>query len=162
MLSNLIIAATLLANAGAVLNFKLSKRKEEEGFDIDNSSASTDQVKNILSSLQSLRIFIAVWNVFVCFLMVTLFGSWIDTPKFPISHCNARWVQLSTLSVMTVIIIAYESALARKTSDLDEFQVYLLAAIRCRYLIMITDQLFNCLTSGIMIEMWFFTSDLNF
>ena len=75
MLSNLIIAATLLANAGAVLNFKLSKRKEEEGFDIDNSSASTDQVKNILSSLQSLRIFIAVWNVFVCFLMVTLFGS---------------------------------------------------------------------------------------
>ena len=75
MLSNLIIAATLLANAGAVVNFKLSKRKEEEGFDIDSSSPTGDQFKNILTSLRSLRIFIAVWNIFVCFLMVTLFGS---------------------------------------------------------------------------------------
>ena len=76
MLSNLIIAVTLLANAGAVLNFKLSKRKEEEGFDIDSSSSPTgDQFKNILTSLRSLRIFIAVWNIFVCFLMITLFGS---------------------------------------------------------------------------------------
>ena len=74
MLSNLIIAATLLANAGAVVNFKLSKRKEE-GFDIDSSSPTGDQFKNILTSLRSLRIFIAVWNIFVCFLMVTLFGS---------------------------------------------------------------------------------------
>ena len=76
MLSNLLIAITLLVNAGAVLNFRLSKKKEEEGFDLGGSSSSStgDQVKNVLMSLRSLRIFIAVWNVFLCFLMVTLFG----------------------------------------------------------------------------------------
>ena len=75
MFSNLIIAATLLVNAGAVLNFKLSKKKEEEGFDLGPSTSPTgDQLKNVLLSLRSLRIFIAVWNLFVCFLMVTLFG----------------------------------------------------------------------------------------
>jgi len=74
MFSNLIIAVTLL-NAGAVLNFKLSSRKEEEGFDFGPSSSPTgDQLKNVLTSLRSLRVFIAVWNLFVCFLMVTLFG----------------------------------------------------------------------------------------
>ena len=78
MLSNIIIAATLLANAGAVLNFKLTKRKEEEGFDLSPSTSSSttgDQVRNVLVSLRSMRLFIAAWNVFVCFLMVTLFGS---------------------------------------------------------------------------------------
>uniref|UniRef100_A0A8C9X5E1 Small integral membrane protein 7 n=1 Tax=Sander lucioperca TaxID=283035 RepID=A0A8C9X5E1_SANLU len=66
---------TLLVNAGAVLNFKL-KRKESQGFGDESKSPTTgDNIRDFLLSLRYFRIFIALWNIFMMFCMVVLFGS---------------------------------------------------------------------------------------
>ncbi|CAH1267855.1 small integral membrane protein 7-A-like [Branchiostoma lanceolatum] len=79
MLSDLLLFGTLLINAGAVLNFNLSKKKgSSSGFDSDDQTQAVtagDRIREFLLSLQYLRIFIALWNVFVMFCMIVLFGS---------------------------------------------------------------------------------------
>ncbi|XP_030288125.1 small integral membrane protein 7 isoform X1 [Pagrus major] len=76
MIGDLLIFGTLLVNAGAVLNFKLSKRKESHGFGDESSAPTTgDNIREFLLSLRYFRIFIALWNIFIMFCMVVLFGS---------------------------------------------------------------------------------------
>ncbi|XP_067824118.1 small integral membrane protein 7, partial [Heptranchias perlo] len=73
--SALFRSCTLLINAGAVLNFKL-KRKELQGFGDDGRELTTgDNIREFLLSLRYFRIFIALWNVFMMFCMIVLFGS---------------------------------------------------------------------------------------
>ncbi|XP_076730466.1 small integral membrane protein 7 isoform X1 [Maylandia zebra] len=79
MIGDLLIFGTLLVNAGAVLNFKL-KRKESQGFGDDSGSPTTvylsgDNIREFLLSLRYFRIFIALWNIFIMFCMILLFGS---------------------------------------------------------------------------------------
>ncbi|XP_013866253.1 small integral membrane protein 7 [Austrofundulus limnaeus] len=75
MLGDLLIFGTLLVNAGAVLNFKL-KRKESQGFGDESGAPTTgDNIREFLLSLRYFRIFIALWNFFIMFCMVVLFGS---------------------------------------------------------------------------------------
>ncbi|KAA8589454.1 hypothetical protein PFLUV_G00108940 [Perca fluviatilis] len=75
MIGDLLIFGTLLVNAGAVLNFKL-KRKESQGFGDESKSPTTgDNIREFLLSLRYFRIFIALWNIFMMFCMVVLFGS---------------------------------------------------------------------------------------
>ncbi|XP_062869067.1 small integral membrane protein 7 [Trichomycterus rosablanca] len=77
MIGDLLILCTLLVNAGAVLNFKL-KRKEApgHGFGDDPSASRTgDNIREFLLSLRYFRIFIALWNIFIMFCMILLFGS---------------------------------------------------------------------------------------
>uniref|UniRef100_A0A672V613 Small integral membrane protein 7 n=2 Tax=Neognathae TaxID=8825 RepID=A0A672V613_STRHB len=66
---------TLLVNAGAVLNFRLRKR-DTEGFGEESREPTTgDNIREFLLSLRYFRIFIALWNVFMMFCMIVLFGS---------------------------------------------------------------------------------------
>ncbi|KAM7081249.1 small integral membrane protein 7 isoform X1 [Mycteria americana] len=66
---------TLLMNAGAVLNFRLRKR-DTEGFGEESREPTTgDNIREFLLSLRYFRIFIALWNVFMMFCMIVLFGS---------------------------------------------------------------------------------------
>ncbi|OPJ86733.1 hypothetical protein AV530_006843 [Patagioenas fasciata monilis] len=66
---------TLLLNAGAVLNFRL-RRRDTEGFGEESREPSTgDNIREFLLSLRYFRIFIALWNVFMMFCMIVLFGS---------------------------------------------------------------------------------------
>ncbi|XP_076009758.1 small integral membrane protein 7 [Genypterus blacodes] len=75
MIAHLLIFGTLLVNAGAVLNFKL-KRKESQGFGDESRSPTTgDNIREFLLSLRYFRIFIALWNIFIMFCMIVLFGS---------------------------------------------------------------------------------------
>lgn len=61
--------------AGAVLNFKL-KKKDTQGFGEESREPSTgDNIREFLLSLRYFRIFIALWNVFMMFCMIVLFGS---------------------------------------------------------------------------------------
>ncbi|CAN9500938.1 unnamed protein product [Ophioblennius macclurei] len=76
MLADLLLFGTLLVNAGAVLNFKLGKRKDAQGFGEDSRAPTTgDNIREFLLSLRYFRIFIALWNVFIMFCMIVLFGS---------------------------------------------------------------------------------------
>jgi hypothetical protein len=77
MLSNFVLVVTLTLNAGAVLNFKL---KPSHDSDFGGSAAILeptlgDKIRNLLYNLQSARVFLALWNVFVMFCMVVFFGS---------------------------------------------------------------------------------------
>ncbi|XP_053558873.1 small integral membrane protein 7 [Bombina bombina] len=75
MIGDLLLFGTLLMNAGAVLNFKL-KKKESQGFGDESSEATTgDNIREFLLSLRYFRIFIALWNIFMMFCMIVLFGS---------------------------------------------------------------------------------------
>ncbi|XP_040273384.1 small integral membrane protein 7 [Bufo gargarizans] len=75
MIGDLLLFGTLLVNAGAVLNFKL-KKKESQGFGDDPSEATAgDNIREFLLSLRYFRIFIAMWNIFMMFCMIVLFGS---------------------------------------------------------------------------------------
>ncbi|XP_056374130.1 small integral membrane protein 7 [Hyla sarda] len=75
MIGDLLLFGTLLVNAGAVLNFKL-KKKESQGFGDDAAEATTgDNIREFLLSLRYFRIFIAMWNIFMMFCMIVLFGS---------------------------------------------------------------------------------------
>ncbi|XP_056133422.1 small integral membrane protein 7 isoform X3 [Lampris incognitus] len=76
MIGDLLIFGTLLVNAGAVLNFKLSKRKESQGFGDESGAPTTgENIREFLLSLRYFRIFIALWNIFIMFCMILLFGS---------------------------------------------------------------------------------------
>ncbi|KAG9486448.1 hypothetical protein GDO78_006690 [Eleutherodactylus coqui] len=75
MIGDLLLFGTLLVNAGAVLNFKL-KKKESQGFGDDPTEATTgENIREFLLSLRYFRIFIAMWNIFMMFCMIVLFGS---------------------------------------------------------------------------------------
>ncbi|XP_008331615.1 small integral membrane protein 7 [Cynoglossus semilaevis] len=75
MIADLLIFGTLLVNAGAVLNFKL-KRKDSQGFGDEPRVPTTgDNIREFLLSLRYFRIFIALWNIFIMFCMIVLFGS---------------------------------------------------------------------------------------
>uniref|UniRef100_A0A8D2NG32 Small integral membrane protein 7 n=8 Tax=Passeriformes TaxID=9126 RepID=A0A8D2NG32_ZONAL len=66
---------TLLVNAGAVLNFRL-RRRDTEGFGEEQREPTTgDNIREFLLSLRYFRIFIALWNIFMMFCMIVLFGS---------------------------------------------------------------------------------------
>ncbi|XP_066492040.1 small integral membrane protein 7 [Tiliqua scincoides] len=75
MLGDLLLFGTLLVNAGAVLNFRL-KKKESQGFGEEAREPTTgDNIREFLLSLRYFRIFIALWNIFMMFCMIVLFGS---------------------------------------------------------------------------------------
>ncbi|XP_061681968.1 small integral membrane protein 7 isoform X4 [Syngnathoides biaculeatus] len=74
MIGDLLLFGTLLINAGAVLNFKL-KRKESHGFGDETRQTTGDNIREFLLSLRYFRIFIALWNIFIMFCMILLFGS---------------------------------------------------------------------------------------
>ncbi|XP_061539795.1 small integral membrane protein 7 [Phyllopteryx taeniolatus] len=75
MIGDLLLFGTLLINAGAVLNFKL-KKKESHGFGDESRGQTTgDNIREFLLSLRYFRIFIALWNIFIMFCMILLFGS---------------------------------------------------------------------------------------
>lgn len=72
MIADFILFGTLLVNAGAVLNFKLRK-SDSNGFGVSEPTAG-DKVREFLRSLQYFRIFIALWNIFIMFLMLVFFS----------------------------------------------------------------------------------------
>ena len=75
-IGDILLFGTLLMNTGAVLNFKL-KKKGTQGFGEESREPSTgDNIREFLLSLRYFRIFIALWNVFMMFCMIVLFGSW--------------------------------------------------------------------------------------
>ncbi|CAL1546490.1 unnamed protein product [Lymnaea stagnalis] len=74
MISDLILFGTLLVNAGAVLNFKLKRSRDEEAFMPKLESTTGDKIREFLLSLRHLRIFIALWNIFIMFLMLVFFS----------------------------------------------------------------------------------------
>ncbi|XP_054434830.1 small integral membrane protein 7 [Pteronotus mesoamericanus] len=75
MIGDILLFGTLLMNAGAVLNFKL-KKKDTQGFGDESREPGTgDNIREFLLSLRYFRIFIALWNVFMMFCMIVLFGS---------------------------------------------------------------------------------------
>ncbi|XP_022315117.2 protein SMIM7 homolog [Crassostrea virginica] len=73
MISDLILFGTLLVNAGAILNFKLVKGKNDLP-DINAEPSLGEKVREFLQSLRYFRIFIGLWNIFVMFLMLLVFG----------------------------------------------------------------------------------------
>ncbi|XP_071501184.1 small integral membrane protein 7-A-like [Diadema setosum] len=76
MLSNLLLFGTLLINAGAVLNFNFKKKADRDGFDDGLTEPSTgDKIREFLLNLRYFRIFIALWNICIMFLMLVFFGS---------------------------------------------------------------------------------------
>ncbi|XP_023235451.1 small integral membrane protein 7-A-like isoform X1 [Centruroides vittatus] len=75
-ISDLILSGTLLLNAAAVLNFKLKKKRDVVDFSDQLTEPEIgDKVREFLQSLQYFRVFIAMWNIFVMFLMIVFFGS---------------------------------------------------------------------------------------
>eukprot|EP00035_Acanthoeca_spectabilis_P007713 m.141910 g.141910 ORF g.141910 m.141910 type:complete len:82 (+) comp14053_c0_seq11:3846-4091(+) len=80
MFSELLIAGTLVVNAGAVLNFKLSPNKDLPTADFDSPLDATaepsigDKFREFLLNLRYFRIFIGVWNVVLIFFMFILFS----------------------------------------------------------------------------------------
>lgn len=78
MISDIILMATLFANAGAILNFKLEKKKPDiNSFDsLDQPQTDTfyDRFREFLLSLRYFRIFIGIWNLVVIFLMFIIFS----------------------------------------------------------------------------------------
>ncbi|KAJ8277441.1 hypothetical protein GJAV_G00075180 [Gymnothorax javanicus] len=75
MIADILIFGTLLMNAGAVLNFKLKKR-DSQGFGDEARGPTTgDNIREFLLSLRYFRVFIALWNIFMMFCMILLFGS---------------------------------------------------------------------------------------
>ncbi|XP_014667332.1 PREDICTED: small integral membrane protein 7-like [Priapulus caudatus] len=73
MISNIVIAGTLLVNACAVINLKLTK-PEDEGFGIVREPTAGDKIREFLLSLRYFRTFIALWNIFILFCMIIIFG----------------------------------------------------------------------------------------
>ncbi|XP_019806770.2 small integral membrane protein 7 isoform X1 [Tursiops truncatus] len=52
------------------------KKKDTQGFGEESREPSTgDNIREFLLSLRYFRIFIALWNVFMMFCMIVLFGS---------------------------------------------------------------------------------------
>ena len=65
-LSDLLLAATLLVNAGAVLNYKLSPHDPTR-------DSIRDRLLALLASLRIFRTLLALWNVFLVLLMFIWF-----------------------------------------------------------------------------------------
>ncbi|XP_007448607.1 PREDICTED: small integral membrane protein 7-like [Lipotes vexillifer] len=75
VIRDILLFGMLLMNAGAVLNFKL-KKKDTQGFEEESREPSTgDNIREFLLNLRYFQIFIALWNVFMMFCMIVLFGS---------------------------------------------------------------------------------------
>ncbi|XP_064476400.1 uncharacterized protein LOC135390586 isoform X2 [Ornithodoros turicata] len=72
MISDVILFVTLMLNAGAVLNFNLKQNRDE--IFVEKPSLG-DKIREFLSTVQYLRAFIGIWNIFVMFLMLVFFGS---------------------------------------------------------------------------------------
>lgn len=68
-LSDLLLAGTLIVNAGASLNFKLPQPLD----DAADGSNFRDRAISLISSLRVFRIMIALWNVLILALMVLWF-----------------------------------------------------------------------------------------
>ena len=64
--SDLIIGFTLLINSIAVLNFNILPKEQ---------SSVMETIKQFISDVQALRVFIAIWNFIVIFLMILFFSS---------------------------------------------------------------------------------------
>lgn len=62
-----------MVNAGAILNFKLVKAKNDQ-FEVNAEPTLGEKVREFLQSLRYFRIFIGLWNIFVMFLMLVFFG----------------------------------------------------------------------------------------
>ncbi|PAA64513.1 hypothetical protein BOX15_Mlig008415g2 [Macrostomum lignano] len=82
MISDIVIAITLFANACAILNFKLRSAKDTHRgaeFFFEPAPASStvlgDKTREFLTSLRYFRVFIGMWNIFVILLMLTMFSS---------------------------------------------------------------------------------------
>ncbi|XP_075413763.1 small integral membrane protein 7-like [Tenrec ecaudatus] len=76
MIRDILLFGTLLVNAGAVLNFKLKQRDVTQGFGEESGEPSTgDNAREFLLSLRYFRIFTALWNIFMMFCVIVLFGS---------------------------------------------------------------------------------------
>ena len=71
-MSTIIVAGTLLVNAGAVLNFKLTANKDESFG--DEGLTTGDKIRESLQNLRKYRIFIGVWNIFIMFCMLLIFS----------------------------------------------------------------------------------------
>lgn len=76
MLSELVIASTLLVNSLAVLNFKLSKSDGFESFEVVDDQYITirERITRLLRSIRYFRVLIAFWNIFIIFLMFVFFS----------------------------------------------------------------------------------------
>ncbi|KJE90647.1 hypothetical protein CAOG_001924 [Capsaspora owczarzaki ATCC 30864] len=80
MIADIILSATLIANAGAILNFKLTKKQPDiDSFEqVDqnaNKESLAERFREFLLNLRYLRIFIGVWNLVVIFLMLVFFSA---------------------------------------------------------------------------------------
>jgi len=67
--SDLVLFSTLVLNGAAILNFKLPTKE------VSFQQEENNKVVELLLRLRMLRVFIALWNVVVLFLMVVMFGS---------------------------------------------------------------------------------------
>jgi hypothetical protein len=68
-----LIPSTLLVNAGAILNFKFGN---QQVLPLDETvEEKPSLVKSFLNDLKTLRVFIALWNIVLIFLMFILFGN---------------------------------------------------------------------------------------
>ncbi|XP_064604561.1 protein SMIM7 homolog [Liolophura sinensis] len=73
MISDLLLFGTLMVNAGAILNFNLKKSRDDT-FGSNMEPSTGDKVREFLQSLRYFRIFIALWNVLIMFLMLVFFS----------------------------------------------------------------------------------------
>ena len=69
-LSDLVLFGTLLANAGAVVNFKIPAKFTSGAGKESTMGKAVEMIKH----LRFFRIFIAAWNIFVLVCMVLFFG----------------------------------------------------------------------------------------
>ncbi|XP_031554472.1 small integral membrane protein 7-like [Actinia tenebrosa] len=75
-ISDFLIAATLLINACAVLNFKLKKKSPTDSFGEEVQEPTLgEKFREFLLNLRYFRIFIGIWNVAMMICMIIIFGS---------------------------------------------------------------------------------------
>eukprot|EP01012_Entosiphon_sulcatum_P010196 TRINITY_DN15905_c0_g1_i1.p1 TRINITY_DN15905_c0_g1~~TRINITY_DN15905_c0_g1_i1.p1 ORF type:complete len:105 (-),score=7.00 TRINITY_DN15905_c0_g1_i1:162-434(-) len=84
--SNILISATLLVNAGAILNFRLRPSPEPypppeafAGVELPTGTTGGNQKSlgkliHVLQQLRFLRVFIAFWNVVLIIMMLLFFS----------------------------------------------------------------------------------------
>jgi len=74
--SDIVIAVTLVMNAIAVLKYKVKVApKADVLFGEKEDPSILEKVGNVVSAVRTLRGLVAVWNVFVLFLMFVFFSS---------------------------------------------------------------------------------------
>eukprot|EP00041_Stephanoeca_diplocostata_P020544 m.462197 g.462197 ORF g.462197 m.462197 type:complete len:76 (+) comp21602_c1_seq7:231-458(+) len=75
MISELIIAATLVINGFAVLNFKLTSTPSFDFDALEPAQPSMgDKFKEFLRNVRYFRIFIGVWNILLILMMLLIFS----------------------------------------------------------------------------------------